>query len=90
MNGYTVRLTSRARRQLKKLPTSAQRQIAPAIDGLEENPLPEGRVKLRGVKKGQPARWRIRVGTFRVVYTIDEGAQVVEVLEVQDRKDVYR
>lgn len=90
MNGYAVRLTPRARRQLKKLPIPAQRQIKPAIDGLEENPLPEGRVKLRGVKKGQPARWRIRVGNFRVVYSIDERARAVEILEVQDRKDVYR
>jgi len=90
MNGYAIRLTPRAQRQLKKLPAPAQRQIKPAIDELEDNPFPEGRVKLRGVKKGQPARWRIRVGNFRVVYTINEGARAVEVLEVQDRKDVYR
>ena len=90
MNGYTVRLTPRARRQLKKLSKPAQRQIKPAIDGLEESPLPEGRVKLKGVKKGQPARWRIRVGNFRVVYTIYEDRKRVEFVEVQDRKDVYR
>ena len=90
MSVYTVEFTRKARRQFAKLAKDVQQRIVDRATGLETNPLPEGRVKIRGVKKGQPARWRIRVGNFRVVYTINEDKKLVEIVEVQDRKDVYR
>ena len=90
MSGYTIEFKQRARKQLRKLPPSIQKQLKPAIDGLEENPLPEGCVKIKGVKKSLSTRWRIRIGNYRVVYTIYQDDRVVEILDVQDRKDVYR
>ena len=36
------------------------------------------------------ARWRLRVGDYRVVYTVEDGRLTVWVLAVGNRRDVYR
>jgi mRNA interferase RelE/StbE len=90
MTAYTVAFTRRAGRQFTKLSKAVQQRIIDQATALEANPLPEGCVKLKGVKKGKPLRWRIRVGNFRVVDTIDDERKLVEIVEVRDRKDVYR
>ena len=33
--------------------------------------------------------WRIRVGSFRIVYRIDDTARLIEIRTIGDRKDVY-
>ncbi|WP_307783143.1 type II toxin-antitoxin system RelE/ParE family toxin [Streptomyces sp. MBT53] len=40
--------------------------------------------------QGHNARWRLRVGDFRVVYTVEDGQLVVWVLAAGNRRDVYR
>ena len=52
---------------------------------LPENPRPSGCRKLHG-----SAGWRLRVGRYRIVYEIDDARQIVTVLKVAHRKDVYR
>lgn len=56
-----------------------------AIRNLAEEPRPAGSKKLTG-----RAGWRIRVGSFRVVYEIDDPNRVVTVLHIGHRRDVYR
>ncbi len=34
--------------------------------------------------------WRLRVGNYRVIYTIDEGLVTVEVIKIKHRRDVYK
>ena len=59
--------------------------MLPAFDGLKQDPRPQGCKKLR-----ETALWRIRVGRFRVVYAIDDKAQLVTVLKaVARREDTY-
>ena len=52
---------------------------------LAENPRPHGCKKLQGRKD----QWRIRVGDYRVVYTIDDAKLLVEVTRVRHRDEVY-
>ncbi|MDT9697426.1 type II toxin-antitoxin system RelE/ParE family toxin [Streptomyces sp. P17] len=40
--------------------------------------------------QGHSARWRLRVGDYRVVYTVEEGQLIVWVLAVGNRRDSYR
>ena len=53
--------------------------------GWTADPRPAGGVKLAGDEG-----WRIREGDWRAIYDIDQAAQVVTVLRVKHRKDVYR
>ncbi len=58
------------------------------IDALAINPRPHGYKKLRGVED----IYRVRSGGYRVLYQINDDAQLLEVLivKVGDRADVYR
>ncbi len=83
---YSVTFARAADRQLKKLPADAQRRIVRVVEPLEDEPRPVGAVKLTG----EEHLWRIRVGTYRVVYSIDDQRLLVVVVRVRHRKDAYR
>jgi mRNA interferase RelE/StbE len=55
------------------------------LENLADNPRPPGCKKLKGGDK----EWRIRVGDYRVVYTIDDAKLLVEVTRIRHRSDVY-
>lgn len=59
-------------------------KIAPDVDGLSENPRPNGCVKLHD------GSYRIRVNDYRVRYDVDDDARTVIVLLVAHRREVYR
>jgi len=52
---------------------------------LAKTPRPTGVKKL----EGEPVRWRIRVGDWRVIYAIDDGRQVVDIVYVRHRSKAY-
>jgi mRNA interferase RelE/StbE len=86
MAQYHVTFAPSADKALRKLPHSIQIRIATAVDALLSDPRPRGSVKL----KGEADLWRIRVGDYRVVYTIEDDKLLVLVVRVAHRKDVYR
>ena len=86
MPKYSLRFAPAAERQFKKLSKPVQLIIRDAIDALADNPIPEGAVKLQGVK----GLWRIRSGEYRIIYTIERMEITVVILKINDRKNVYR
>ena len=60
-------------------------RVEAAIDALASNPCPPGCIKLHGEE-----RWHIRVGVYRIIYTIEDDRLIVTVVRVQHRRDVYR
>ena len=80
-----VTILRRAQKELGELPSEAYNRVRDAIGGLAEDPRPPGCLKLTG-RDG----WRIRVGNYRLVYEIDDSGQMVTVLHVGHRRDVYR
>ena len=82
---YRVTILRRAQRELGALEGEAYTRVRDAIGELAEDPRPSGCLKLTG-RDG----WRIRMGNYRVVYEIDDSAQIVIVLHVGHRRDVYR
>lgn len=73
-------------KDLKYIHPSYHKSIQEAVLALGENPRPEGYIKL----KGSDNLFRIRVGPYRIIYTIQDNKLVVLVLEIGDRKDVYK
>ena len=86
MANYTVTFARSAGKELDALPDEVAKRVLPAIEKLAANPRPAGVVKLQGFK----LLWRIRVGDYRVVFSVDEKARVVDVAHIRHRKDVYR
>jgi len=83
---YRIELTRAAADELAQLEKREQRRIARSIDALAENPRPRGAKKLHGGRN----LWRIRVGDYRVIYTIRDEVLLVLVIKVGPRGDVYR
>ena len=85
MGGYELRITTSAAKSLSKLPRVEQKRISSAITALPENPRPHGVTKLSGTVDS----YRIRVGNYRIVYTIEDGELIIVVVRVGHRKEVY-
>jgi mRNA interferase RelE/StbE len=61
-------------------------RMVEAIDALGEQPRPAGARKLSGAEH----RYRIRVGDYRVIYTIEDSSQTVTIERVRHRSAAYR
>jgi mRNA interferase RelE/StbE len=83
---YQIQFLPAASKQLRKLPRMVQERIVQAIVMLTDDPRPHGHRKLAG----RSAEHRIRVGDYRIVYTIDDAGGEVMIKIIADRKDVYR
>jgi len=84
---FTVQLTPSFRRDLERLPASAQEKLLEAIKRLEINPFgpPPGIKKLKGKGIGQ---WRLEVWPYRVRY--DVIGQKVALYRVRHRREIYQ
>jgi mRNA interferase RelE/StbE len=80
-----VVLTSSAEKELKGLSAQLNARNVPRLEHLTDNPRPPRCKKLQGGEK----EWRIRVGDYRVVYTIDDAKLLVEVTRIRHRSDLY-
>jgi mRNA interferase RelE/StbE len=85
MNGYEVRWRRSAVKELRQLPKDSIERILKAVEALAGNPLPPGVRKLVGAEH----TYRIREGSYRIIYSVSASELVVEVVRVGHRKDVY-
>ena len=86
MARYDVALTSSAEKELKKLSSQSITRIFSRVESLGSNPRPSGCKKLRGGND----EWRVRVGDYRLVYTINDTELLVEVTRIRHRSEVYK
>jgi mRNA interferase RelE/StbE len=82
---YSVELKPSAKKELDRLSSTLTQRIFPRLRSLASDPRPPGCKKL----KGSEHHWRIRVGDYRIVYTIDDRRRLVEVTRIRHRNDVY-
>jgi len=88
---HEVYLTRRAQKEVEKLSHDAQDRVLEAIDGLMDDPNPHGARKIKGDLFGDEFDYyRVRVGDYRVIYTLDEEDYDVLVARVRHRRDAYR
>ena len=83
---YQLIITRQAQKQIADLPAAARKRVDKAILGLKVQPRPDGVIKLKGDRDS----YRIRVGNYRVLYTIKDAELRVIVVKVGDRKGVYK
>jgi mRNA interferase RelE/StbE len=83
---YSVTFARSARKELERLDEPHCSKVLSRIRGLSKNPRPDGCRKLQGAVD----LWRIRIGEYRVVYRIEEGRRVVDVIVVRHRSTAYR
>ena len=82
---YRVIVKPSAEKDFGKLPPVLRHRILEALVRLGEQPRGRGSVKLTGA-----TAYRVRVGDWRIVYEINDGAETVFVTIVAHRREVYR
>jgi mRNA interferase RelE/StbE len=83
---YSVIIENRAQKDFFKLPAHFSAPVRHTIDTLAGNPRPHGVKKLAGSKDG----YRVRVGNYRILYTIDDNRRLVTIYRIRDRKEAYQ
>jgi mRNA interferase RelE/StbE len=86
MAKYQIEISKTAEKQLKKIDKLHQIRIVDAILQLSINPAPFGSKKLAGFDDV----FRIRIGNYRVIYSLEGKKLLIIVLKIGHRKDVYR
>lgn len=82
---YKVRIEKSVQKALEKINDPFYSKIKTAILKLAQNPRPEGYKKLKG-RDG----YRIRVADYRIIYEIFDDILIVTVIELGNRKDIYK
>lgn len=82
---YSIVITSRAERELKRFDRPTKNRIVTAALGLADDPRPHGCLKVKAAEK----LWRIRVGDWRVGYQIDDQQQSVTIITIGHRREFY-
>jgi mRNA interferase RelE/StbE len=84
MSNYSAVLSKKAQKQLDKYTDDIAEPLLNAITELENNPRPNGSLKLKG-RDG----YRIRVGNYRIIYEIIDNLLIIDIITIGHRKDIY-
>jgi len=82
---YEVKLARSAKKEVKLLDGVIRVRVVHAFRSLTNDPRPPGCRKLVGSRN----RSRIRVGDYRILYTIDDSTRLVEIVAVRHRSKAY-
>jgi mRNA interferase RelE/StbE len=85
MTKFRLSFKASVAKDLRQIPKHDVQSILQRIERLADDPRPNGSEKLSGQE-----RYRVRQGTYRIVYEIREQELVVMVVKIGHRRDVYR
>lgn len=80
---YKIKLSKDAQKFLQRQPPKQQAKIIEAILKLPYT----GDIK---AMKGHKNLFRLRVGGYRIIYSVENGELIVYVLEIGNRGDIYK
>ncbi len=85
MDGYNVLIKPSAVKELEDIPRRDRERVVRRIHGLAGDPRPPGCEKLSAEEK-----YRVRRGTYRVIYAIDDETRTILVVKIAHRREAYR
>jgi mRNA interferase RelE/StbE len=85
MARYRIEVKKSAAKELSGIPKRDLLLILARIQSLADSPRPPGSVKLTAEEK-----YRIRQGSYRILYTVEDGVLTVYIVKVAHRKDAHR
>lgn len=84
MDLYSIKWKRSAQKELNKLDKKVLLKILELVEGLAQNPYPLGNKKLKGTE----FTYRIRVGDYRVIYSVFSSILTIEVIKIGHRQSV--
>jgi len=85
MASYSLAFKKSVARDLRSIPNKDVKRILKRINSLRDDPRAEGCVKLSNQEK-----YRVRQGSYRIVYEIQDTELVILVVKVAHRGQVYQ
>ncbi len=85
MASYRLEWRRSTKKDFRRIASADIPKIIAAAEALAEDPFPSGCTKLSRSERS----YRIRVGSYRILYDVHSGRLIIEVIKVGHRKDVY-
>lgn len=85
MTKFRLSFKASVAKDLRQIPKRDVQNILKRIEGLADDPRPSGSEKLSGLE-----RFRVRQGTYRIIYEIKDQELIVMVVKIGHRRDVYK
>lgn len=82
---YKIYLSKRAQKEYDRLQKREKQRIKTKLEILKSDPFPVGYKKLKGGKK----IFRIRIGSYRILYTVFHEQGAVLVFKIEKREKAY-
>ena len=86
MASYKVKAKPSVEKDLRSLPKSAITRVLNWLERLANDPFPRQALRLEGGE----LLYRLRVGDYRIIYSVDTTALEVTIHHVRHRREVYR
>lgn len=83
---YKIEFTPQAEEDLARLDKTVAQNISHKIDWLSHNIEPIIPAPLKGKLKG---KFKLRVGDWRIIYSIEHASQAITIYAVRHRSEVY-
>jgi mRNA interferase RelE/StbE len=84
---YRVEFTHPAEKDLQRLDKTISQNIANKIEWLSQNTEFIFPISLKGKFKG---KYKLRVGDWRIVYSLDHAPRVITVYAIRHRSEIYK
>lgn len=82
---YKIGIRRNVQRSLDKIPERDFKAILDTVKNLANTPRPKGVEKIKNA-----GLWRVRQGDYRIVYSIDDKQQIVTIVRIGHRREIYR
>lgn len=86
MGVYEIFWKRSAKTDLRKLDKKQITRIIKAVESLSLNPFPVQSIKLHHTEK----IYRLRIGSYRIIYSVDTTTKTIVIYYIRHRKEVYR
>jgi mRNA interferase RelE/StbE len=83
---YRIEWRPTAVKAVENLPRDVARRVYKRVGDLADNPRPNGSEKLAGGEN----EYRVRVGAYRIIYSVQDAVLLVLVVRIGHRREVYR
>ena len=86
MKSFDIQWKSSAKKELRKIDRTKISKILKDIEALSQEPYPTNHKKILGTEH----IYRIKIGNYRVIYSVENQKLIIEIIRVRHRKEVYR
>ncbi|MEF8836112.1 MAG: type II toxin-antitoxin system RelE/ParE family toxin [Candidatus Thermoplasmatota archaeon] len=88
---YQILISTTFQKQLERLDDQLKKRVKDSLEELEEGPYePRSGADIKKLSGTDPTKYRLRIGDYRVIYTVDESDKAVKVIEGLKRGKGYR